>query len=172
MEFLKIWLLCTIAAVIYGILHDQITARVCVEYFSMAHPTILPLTSPTLLGLEWGILATWWVGCGLGLLLATSARLGSLPSLSARDLSHSIRLLLLSMAFCALLAGITGFLLTKASVISLQGPLAEAIPASKHARFMADAWAHLASYFIGGCGGLALCIRAYARRKRLASSPG
>jgi hypothetical protein len=111
MEFLKIWLLCTIAAVIYGILHDQITARVCVEYFSMAHPTILPLTSPTLLGLEWGILATWWVGCGLGLLLATSARLGSLPSLSARDLSHSIRLLLLSMAFCALLAGITGFLL-------------------------------------------------------------
>jgi len=38
MEFLKIWLLCIVAAVIYGILHDQATARVCVEYFSVAHP--------------------------------------------------------------------------------------------------------------------------------------
>jgi hypothetical protein len=171
-ESLKIWLLCIVAAAIYGILHDQVTARVCVEYFSVAHRTILPLRSPTLLGLEWGIVATWWVGCGLGVLLAGSARLGSLPSLSARDLSRPVGLLLLSMACGALLAGTTGFCLTKAGVISLQGPLAEAIVNSKHARFMADAWAHLASYFIGCCGGLALCIRAYARRKRLASSRG
>ncbi len=167
MEFLKIWLLCIVAAVIYGILHDQITARVCVEYFSVAHPMILPLTSPTLLGLEWGILATWWVGCGLGILLAASARLGSLPSLSARELSHPIRLLLVSMACGALVAGVAGFFLTNTGVISLQGPLAEAIPAWKHSRFMADAWAHLASYFIGGCGGLVLCVRTYARRQRL-----
>jgi hypothetical protein len=172
MEFLKIWLLCIVAAVAYGILHDQITARVCVEYFSVAHPMILPLSSPTLLGLEWGVLATWWVGCGLGLLLAASARVGPLPSLSARDISHPIRLLLLSMACSALLAGVAGFLLTKAGVISLQGPLAEAIPGWKHARFMADAWAHLASYFVGGCGGLVLCFRAYTGRKRLASALG
>jgi hypothetical protein len=172
MEFLKIWLLCIVAAVAYGILHDQITARVCVEYFSVAHPMILPLSSPTLLGLEWGVLATWWVGCGLGLLLAASARVGPLPSLSARDISHPIRLLLSSMACSALLAGVAGFLLTKAGVISLQAPLAEAIPGWKHARFMADAWAHLASYFVGGCGGLVLCFRAYTGRKRLASALG
>src|ERR1700751_2095995 len=108
MEFLKIWLLCIVAAVAYGILHDQITARVCVEYFSVAHPMILPLSSPTLLGLEWGVLATWWVGRGLGLLLAASARVGPLPSLSARDISHPIRRLLLSMACSALLAGVAG----------------------------------------------------------------
>ncbi len=172
MEFLKIWMLCIVAAVVYGIVHDQITARVCVEYFSVAHPMILPVTSATLLGLEWGILATWWVGCGLGVLLAASARVGSLPSLSARDVSHPIRLLLLSMACGALLAGVAGFLLTKAGLISLQGPLSEAVPRWKHARFMADAWAHLASYFIGCCGGLVLCVRAYARRRRLASGLG
>ena len=172
MEFLKIWLLCIVAAVVYGLLHDQITARVCVEYFSVAHPMILPLTSSTLLGLEWGILATWWVGCGLGIVLATSSRFGPLPSLSARDLLPPIQLLLLSMACGALLAGVTGFFLANASVISLQGPLAEVIPRSKHARFMADVWAHLASYFIGGCGGLVLCVRAYARRKRLGSGIG
>ncbi len=168
MEFLKIWLLSIVAAVTYGIFHDQVTARVCVEYFSVAHPMILPLTSPTLLGLEWGILATWWVGCGLGVLLASSARLGSLPSLGVRDLYQPIEMLLLSMACGALVAGVAGFLLTKTNVISLQGPLAVSIPQSKHARFMADAWAHLASYFIGGCGGLILSIRAYARRRQLA----
>lgn len=170
MEFLKIWLLCVVAAVTYGILHDQVTARVCVEYFSVAHPMILPLTSPTLLGLEWGILATWWVGCGLGVLLAASARLGSLPSLGARDLFHSIGTLLLSMACSALLAGVAGFFLARTGVISMHGPLAQAIPETKQARFMADASAHLASYFVGGCGGLILSVRTYARRERLAST--
>ena len=33
----------------YGIVHDQVTAHLYVEYLSIAHPTIRPLTSPTLL---------------------------------------------------------------------------------------------------------------------------
>ena len=43
MEILKIWLFCIAAAICYGIVHDQITVRICVEYFSVFHPTILPL---------------------------------------------------------------------------------------------------------------------------------
>jgi hypothetical protein len=42
-EHLKIILACVAAAIIYGILHDQITARVCVEYFTVFHPPVLPL---------------------------------------------------------------------------------------------------------------------------------
>ena len=62
MHAVAIVVLCIGSAVIYGILHDQITARICVEYFTIGHPPIFPTESPTLLGIGWGILATWWVG--------------------------------------------------------------------------------------------------------------
>jgi len=34
MEALKIAVICVTAAVLYGIIHDQFTARICVEYFN------------------------------------------------------------------------------------------------------------------------------------------
>jgi len=170
MEAVKIWLLSLAAAITYGILHDQVTARICVEYFSVAHPRILPLTSPSLLALQWGILATWWVGCCLGVGLAVSARLGLGPTLSARDLCRPLAILLLCMALGSVAAGITGFLLARAGQISLNGWLATAIPASKHARFMADLWAHSAAYVIGYFGGLGLCVRTFVKRRRIAAS--
>ena len=43
-------LMCVFAAVVYGVIHDQITARVCVEYFTVGHPPIFPTDDPTLLG--------------------------------------------------------------------------------------------------------------------------
>jgi hypothetical protein len=62
MSSLRIILLCILAAVVYGILHDQVTARVCVEYFTVGHPPIFHTESPTLLAIVWGFVATWWVG--------------------------------------------------------------------------------------------------------------
>lgn len=35
MKAIAIVLLCIASAVVYGILHDQITARLCVEYFTI-----------------------------------------------------------------------------------------------------------------------------------------
>jgi hypothetical protein len=43
--------LCVFAAVIYGILHDPITARVRVEYFPIGHAPIFGTVDPTLLEL-------------------------------------------------------------------------------------------------------------------------
>jgi hypothetical protein len=40
-------------------------------------------TSPTLLAIGWGIIATWWVGLILGILAAPAARLGSWPKFNA-----------------------------------------------------------------------------------------
>jgi hypothetical protein len=54
-EHLKIILACVAAAIIYGILHDQITARVCVEYFTIFHPPVFATQSPTLLAFGWGV---------------------------------------------------------------------------------------------------------------------
>ena len=168
MEFVKIWLLCVGAAIFFGVVHDQVTAHVCVEYFSIAHPTILPLTSPTLLALEWGVLATWWVGAALGLGLAACARLGPRLPFLARDLRRPIAGLLLCMAGASLVAGMAGFGLAELHQISLSGRLASAIPASKHARFLADWWAHSAAYLVGGIGGIFLCHRIYRKRQVIA----
>jgi hypothetical protein len=66
------------------ILHDQITARVCVEYFTVFHPPVFNTQSPTLLACGWGVIATWWVGLFLGLFLAVAARIGPRPKLSVR----------------------------------------------------------------------------------------
>src|SRR3954471_15229661 len=76
-RFAAIILLCIVAAVMYGIVHDQITARVCVEYFTIGHPPIFNTDSPTLLGLGWGVVATWWGGVVLGIGLAIAARAGT-----------------------------------------------------------------------------------------------
>jgi len=89
METLKIILLSVLAACVYGIVHDQITAQVCVEYFTVAHPPILGGTqSPLLLGLGWGIIATWWVGLPLGLIIAAAARVGGMPKITMRPLEQ------------------------------------------------------------------------------------
>lgn len=45
-EALQITGLCIAAAVRYGILHDQVTARICVEYFIIGHPPLFDTTSP------------------------------------------------------------------------------------------------------------------------------
>ena len=66
MESLKIIALCIFSAVLYGILHDQVTARVCVEYFTIGHPPVFATESPTLLAIGWGIIATWWGRAVLG----------------------------------------------------------------------------------------------------------
>ncbi len=94
MPALAIVLMCVAAAVLYGIVHDQITARVCVEYFTIGHPPIFGTDDPTLLGIGWGIIATWWVGLILGILLAVIARAGSRPQRSVRSLLPPVACLL------------------------------------------------------------------------------
>jgi hypothetical protein len=94
MQSLKIILACVLAAILYGIAHDQITARFCIEYFTVFHEKIVETQSPTLLGLAWGVVATWWVGAIFGILLAMVSRLGSRPKLQFRDLFRPIGLLL------------------------------------------------------------------------------
>ena len=48
-------------AAAYGILHDLITAHVCVEYFTIGHPRIVDSESPLVLALVWGVVAMWAV---------------------------------------------------------------------------------------------------------------
>lgn len=165
MQFLKIIGVCVLAAIGYGIVHDQITARICVEYFTIFHPPILGGThSPTLLGLGWGVIATWWVGVLLAVPLAIVARAGSRPQLTVSDLVPMMRTLLIVMAACAFIAGLTGYFGG-----TMPQYLAALIPRERHRRFLVDWWAHSASYASGFVGGIVLWIVAYQRRLRSVS---
>ena len=166
MESVRIVGLCVLAAVTYGVVHDQFTARICVEYFTIGHPPLVPSESPTVLALAWGVVATWWVGLPLGALLAVAARSGAKPKLLARELRRPIVRLLIAMAIGAALAGSVAYVLARTGVISLQGRLATLVPADRHARFLADLWAHSASYALGLTGGLAVCVSTFRGRGR------
>lgn len=164
MQFLKIVFLCVFAAIVYGMIHDQVTAHLCVEYFSVFHPPVFATNSPTLLGLGWGIIATWWVGLLLGVLLAISSRVGSRPKLAVADIAKPIAILLLVMAASAIVSGFVGYAMGKHGVIFPPAWVAARLNPSAHARFMADWWAHGASYAVGLIGGVIVCVVQFRKR--------
>ena len=168
MQSRKIILLCVASAVIYGICHDQVTARVCVEYFTVGHAPIFHTESPTLLAFGWGTIATWWVGLILGVLAALASRAGSWPKLDAAHLMGPIAGLLVVMAVASLLAGLTGYQLARASGFELPEPFGPRIPKDHHHLFFADSLAHLAAYGVGLIGGLILCGQVLVQRYRTA----
>lgn len=158
MQDYKIILLAVLAAISYGILHDLVTTRICLEYFTIGHPPVFNTTSPTLLALGWGVVATWWVGLPLGLALAVAARSGSKPKRTAGSLIRPVAVLLIGIGLCALSAGMAGAILARNGTIVLPEPLVSALPRGTHIGFLADAWAHATSYLTGILGGCALCV--------------
>lgn len=157
---------CTLAACVYGMLHDQITVRVCGEYFTIGHPPVFDTDSPTLLALSWGIFATWWMGLLLGIGLGLAARAGTRPKRSARSLFRPIAMLMALTGLGALLAGIVGFTLAESGFIWLEKPLYNQVPRELHSRFLADLWAHSASYVVGAVGGVLVIVRVWRTRIR------
>src|SRR5262245_66503921 len=90
----RILLLCVLAEVAYGVVQAQVSARLCLEYYTAFHPLTPGVRDPTLLGLLWGFLGSWWVGIVLGVAAGLTARVGSAPPLSARDLLVPVLVLL------------------------------------------------------------------------------
>jgi len=169
-QSIGIVLMCVVAAVCYGIAHDQVTARVCVEYFTVGHPPVFGTGDPTLLGLGWGVMATWWVGLLLGIPLAVVARAGSRPRRSVGSLVRPVVGLLAVMAACALAAGVLGWLLASSGAVFLAGPIAQALPPDRHVPFLADLWAHSGSYVVGLVGGVVVMVLVWRLRGRAAAA--
>lgn len=170
MHAILIFLLCVTSAVVYGVVHDQVTARVCVEYFTVGHRPVFATADPTLLGLGWGVIATWWVGALLGVPLALAATAGHRPKRTAGSLVRPVLILLLVMGGCALLAGVAGWVLARNGSVFLLEPLASRVPKDRHVRFLADLWAHSASYLVGFLGGITLIVLTW-RSRRLPLTP-
>lgn len=164
MQVLRIIVLAVVAGALYGILHDQITARVCVEYFTIGHPPLFATHSPTLLAIGWGFVATWWVSLPLGIFLAIAARAGRAPKRSARELLRPLAALLCAMGLVALAGGIIGY--HRAQAGRIDPWVAKNIEPSKRVAFMADWSAHAASYTAGEIGGFLLSAFVWFSRQR------
>jgi hypothetical protein len=126
-------------------------------------------TSPTVLALVWGVLATWWAGLLAGVPLALFMRVGRRPKLPPADAVRPILVLLAAMAACTLIAGLAGNALAALGVTRPWPRIAEQIPETKHVAFLTDLWAHNAAYWTGFLGGVVLWIRAWWKRRRLAA---
>jgi hypothetical protein len=170
MELIKIVLLAVVAACLYGIVQDQVTARVCIEYFTVGHPHLLDTTSPTLIALGWGVVATWWYGLLLGIPLGLSCRLGKAPRLGAAQMIRPIAWLMTVTGATALVAGVIGYFCARAGIVWLLDPLCFRVAADRHALFLADLWAHLAAYGVGGIGAVAMCVWAVRHRRKSGSA--
>jgi hypothetical protein len=168
MQAIGIVLISIVAAVIYGILHDQVTARVCVDYFTIGHPPVFHTDDPTLLAIGWGTIATWWVGAMLGVPLAIVARAGPWPMRDVKSLIRPIVTLMIVNAVCAALAGTIGGLATARGWFRLPDFVAINIPPDKQVPFMADLWAHNSSYAFGFAGGVV--ILAFVCRSRIVAA--
>jgi hypothetical protein len=170
MRFLAIVILAVLAGIGYGILHDQVTARVCVEYFTIGHPPLIPSQSPTLLAIAWGIVATWWFSLPLGVALASAARVGDRPKLVASQILRPLMWLLAMMGSVALVSGITGYVLASTRRLAPNEWVPANIPPAKQDAFIADWWAHSASYLGGFAGAMVLCLYVWHLRSRITNA--
>ncbi len=173
MKFFVIVVQGVLAAVLYGIVHDQVTIRICPEYFTIAHPHILNTQSLTLLALAWGVIATWWVGLPLGIMIGLAARVGGLPKIEPRLAWRWMMCLLVVMGGLAMIVGGTVWALELGGKLSEHSVwLAERIEQRMHDRFVAAYSMHLSSYAIGSFGGVVLAVRAIVWRYHAAKALG
>ncbi len=153
------------ACAVFGIVHDQVTARIAVEHFTVFHPKVIESQDPTALALVWGVLATWWVGLLGGLLLAGAARLGSRPKRSAPSLRRPLLIALAITGACAAVAGVVGHALASSGAIWMVEPYASRIPKTRHVDELTVMWVHGASYLAGAVAFVVLAVVVWRSRR-------
>lgn len=176
-----------LAAVLYGLINDQITARICPEYFTQGFhrqmmqqwdgpvfgklKNVLEQTkSPTVIGGIWGVVATWWMGALLGVPVTIAARAGSWPQLTMKDLVKPVGVGLGAMGASAFGAGLYGYYRARSGKINknrLQYSVAHGVPDEKMDAFIADAYAHNVGYLGGALTGLGILSWVLAKRYAL-----
>jgi hypothetical protein len=169
LEGVKIVGLSVLAACVYGVVHDQITARMCLEYFTVAHPDVAG-HEPTRIALYWGVVATWWVGLPLGVAVAVASRAGDRVPATARHAAPRIAMLLVVLFVLAMSAGAVGWAAYTPSDPWIGSRWGDRIPEAHRAGFAFDACAHAVSYVGGAIGGLVVAARTFLARARKATS--
>jgi hypothetical protein len=155
-----------VAMVGYGMLQDQLSARLCPDYFTVFHPPIPGVTDPTLLGVAWGFLGAWWGGVLLGYIAGLVATLGSRPPVAPRELVRPLVVLLLVVGLVVLLTGINVWRHAELLGVSLDPALTKLVPPERHRPLLIVACYHFAAYASATIGGVVLCVWVWVERVR------
>lgn len=155
-----------IAAVSYGALQDQVSARLCPEYFTVLHPPIPGLTDPTLLGVAWGFLGAWWCGAGLGYGVGLATTLGHRPPLSIRDLIRPVVLLLAAVGATTALTAISVWQHVEMFGVTLRPEITAFVPLERHHALLVVACYHFSAYGSSVLGSIVLFWWIAGERKR------
>ncbi|MEN8207855.1 MAG: hypothetical protein ABFR50_01250 [Candidatus Fermentibacteria bacterium] len=163
---MAIVLLCMAVAILFGVVHNQFTVRISLEYFTIGHRALISSTSPTLMGIAWGIHPNWWVGLCLGVLFAVAGRAGKWPKRNARSFIKPLLLLFLISGIASVTAGILGYRMATRGTLGLYEPLFSTVPVSGHAAYISALWMHTASYTVATMGGLIITLFVFTGRLR------
>jgi hypothetical protein len=161
-----------VAMVGYGMLQDQLSARLCPEYFTVFHPPIPGVTDPTLLGVAWGFLGAWWGGVLLGYVAGLVATLGSRPQVAPRELVRPLVVLIVAVAVVVLLTGINVWRHSELFGVSLDPWVTKQVPPERHRQLLIVACYHFAAYASATIGGVVLCLWVWVVRVRRTDKGG
>jgi hypothetical protein len=140
----------------YGMLQDQVSARLCPEYFTVLHNPIPGVSDPTLLGLLWGFLAGVPGGLLLGYTAGLAATLGPRPPWGVRRLVGPMLTLAAGVGFLTAVTGVS-----VARHIDLFGVRFDSLPGippeNQRGAFVVACY-HLAAYAGWVAGSVGLCV--------------
>jgi hypothetical protein len=143
---------------LYAIMQDQISARLCPEYFTVFHNPIPGISDPTLLGLLWGVLGAWWGGAIMGYALAIAATAGPHPAWKLRRLVKPAGCVLLATAFASALTGVNVHHHANILGVQLQPQWIDVLPPERHTACLTVACYHMAGYATAITATVIACI--------------
>ena len=155
---LRAMLLGIVMMVGYAVLQDQVSARLCPEYFTVFHNPIPGLTDPTLVGMVWGFVGSCWGGAIMGYAAGLAATLGPRPPLTVRQLVIPMLLLMGAIALVTLIAGLTAYRHAAMFNIRLDPVVLEDMPIERHHYLFTVACYHLAAYVTAVIGTVIMCV--------------
>lgn len=160
-------LLGLVAIVGYAMLQDQVSARLCPEYFTVLHPPIPGLTDPTLLGVCWGFLGGWWGGVLIGYVAGLLATLGPRPKLAPRELVRPLAVLVGVITTATALTGVSVWVHAGMLGMTLDADMPRVVPVERHRVLFTVACYHFVGYASATVGGVTVCVWvSLERRKR------
>ncbi|VTR93769.1 Uncharacterized protein OS=Blastopirellula marina DSM 3645 GN=DSM3645_00965 PE=4 SV=1 [Gemmata massiliana] len=154
------------AIVGYAILQDQVSARLCPEYFTVFHNPIPGVADPTLLGVCWGFLGGWWGGILLGYVAGLVATVGPRPQLHPRELVLPLAVLVAVVAGATALTGASVWRHADTLGVALDPSTAELVPVERHKALLVVACYHFVAYGSAAIGGVAVCVWIGTKRRK------
>ena len=164
MSFIAIVVVSALVAIGYGMAHAVGTAWVCPEYFLLG-PRVVDSNDPMTLAMFFGARGTWWLGLGLGLLLAIAARLGARPPRRTSSLLRPMVVLCAACGAGAFIGGDLGYWLATWGHVQLFEPTASELAVEKHADYVTCVGANLGAYVASLIGGPILCVKVWSMRR-------